>query len=141
MNGLTFDPQIIKLRLDKILTSIEILKKTSDLSIEAFLKDRIIQLATERSLQIAAQSVIDISTHLVAHNHWGTPKSYKDSVDIISKNGIIDSNLAARLIDLVKLRNVIIHVYLEIDPKIVHKSAEYSVDDLKKFIEAIKKIL
>lgn len=138
---MTFDPQIIKLRLDKILTSIEILKKTSDLSIEAFLKDRIVQLATERSLQIAAQSVIDISTHLVAHNHWGTPKSYKDSVDIISKNGIIDSNLAARLIDLVKLRNVIIHVYLEIDPKIVHKSAEYSVDDLKKFIEAIKKIL
>ena len=141
MNGLTFDPQLIKLRLDKILTSIELLKKTSDLSIEDFLKDRIIQLATERSLQIAAQSVIDISTHLVAHNHWGTPKSYKDSVDIISKNGIIDSNLAARLIDLVKLRNVIIHVYLEIDPKIVHKSAEYSVDDLKKFIEAIKKIL
>lgn len=138
---MTFDPQMIKLRLDKILTSIEILKKTSDLSIEDFLKDRIIQLATERSLQIAAQSVIDISTHLVAHNHWGTPKSYKDSVDIISKNGVIDSNLAARLIDLVKLRNVIIHVYLEIDPKIVHKSAEYSVDDLKKFIEAIKKIL
>lgn len=141
MNGLTFDPQLIKLRLDKILTSIELLKKTSDLSIEDFLKDRIIQLATERSLQIAAQSVIDISTHLVAHNHWGTPKSYKDSVDIISKNGVIDSNLAARLIDLVKLRNVIIHVYLEINPKIIHKSAEYSVDDLKKFIEAIKKIL
>lgn len=141
MNGLTFDPQIIRLRLDKILTSMEILKKASGLSLEDFLKDRIIQLATERSLQIAAQSVIDISTHLVAHNHWGTPKSYKDSVDIISKNGVIDSNLAARLIDLVKLRNVIIHVYLEIDPKIVHKSAEYSVDDLKKFIEAIKKIL
>ncbi len=138
---MTFDPQIIKLRLDKILTSIEVLKKTSDLSIEDFLKDRIIQLATERSLQIAAQSVIDISTHLVAHNHWGTPKSYKDSVDIISKNGVIDSRLAARLIDLVKLRNVIIHVYLEIDPKIVHKSAKYSVDDLKKFIEAIRKIL
>ena len=141
MNGLTFDPQIIRLRLDKILTSMEILKKASGLSLEDFLKDRIIQLATERSLQIAAQSVIDISTHFVAHNHWGTPKSYKDSVDIISKNGVIDSNLAARLIDLVKLRNVIIHVYLEIDPKIVHKSAEYSVDDLKKFIEAIKKIL
>ena len=138
---MTFDPQIIKLRLDKILTSIEVLKKTSDLSIEDFLKDRIIQLATERSLQIAAQSVIDISTHLVAHNHWGTPKSYKDSVDIISKNGVIDSRLAARLIDLVKLRNVIIHVYLEIDPKIVHKSAKYSVDDLKKLIEAIRKIL
>jgi len=129
VNGLTFDPQIIELRLDKILTSIEILK------------DRIIQLATQRSLQIAAQSVIDVSTHLVAHNHWGTPKSYKDSVDIISKNGVIDSNLAARLMDLVKLRNVIVHVYLEIDPKIIHKSAEYSVDDLKKFIEAIKKIL
>ena len=138
---MTFDPQIVKLRLDKILTSIEILKKTSGLSLEDFLKDRIIQLATERSLQIAAQSVIDISTHLVAHNHWGTPKSYKDSVDIISKNGVIDSNLAARLIDLVKLRNVIVHVYIEIDPKIIHKSAEYSVDDLKKFIEAIKKIL
>ena len=138
---MTFDPQIVKLRLDKILTSIEILKKTSGLSLKDFLKDRIIQLATERSLQIAAQSVIDISTHLVAHNHWGTPKSYKDSVDIISKNGVIDSNLAARLIDLVKLRNVIVHVYIEIDPKIIHKSAEYSVDDLKKFIEAIKKIL
>ncbi len=42
MNGLTFDPQIIRLRLDKILTSIEILKKASGLSLEDFLKDRII---------------------------------------------------------------------------------------------------
>lgn len=138
---MTVDSQVIKLRLDKILSILEFLKIAAEMKEEEFVDNRMIRLATERSLQIAAQAVIDISTHLVAHNHWGTPESYKDSVDIISKNGIIERGLADNLIELVKLRNVIVHVYLEIDPKIVYQSVQQSISDLKDFVESIKKAL
>jgi uncharacterized protein YutE (UPF0331/DUF86 family) len=107
---LTFDQQSVKLKLDKILTSIEILKKGAELKEEEFLRDEIMQLAIERSLQIATQSVIDISTHLIAHHHWGTPETYKDSIEIIINHGVIDKKLGSNLVELVKLRNVIVHV-------------------------------
>ena len=140
MNNLTFDQQSVKLKLDKILASIEILKQVAEFSEEDFLKDRIIQLASERSLQIATQSIIDISTHLIAHNHWGTPNSYKDSVEIITRKGVIDRTLGTNLVNLVKLRNVIIHIYMDIDPKTIFESVQRAISDLYDFIEAIRKL-
>ena len=137
---MTFDQQSVKLKLDKILSSVEILKKAGELSEEAFLNDKIIQLATERSLQIATQSMIDIATHLIAHHHWGAPETYKDSVEIISKKGVISNSLGSDLVNLVKLRNVIIHVYMDIDPAIIYESAKRASSDLQEFVEGIKKL-
>jgi uncharacterized protein YutE (UPF0331/DUF86 family) len=138
---LTFDQQSVKLKLDKILTSIEILKKGAELKEEEFLRDEIMQLAIERSLQIATQSVIDISTHLIAHHHWGTPETYKDSIEIIINHGVIDKKLGSNLVELVKLRNVIVHVYMDINPKIIYESTERAIKDLNTFVEAIKELL
>lgn len=140
MINLTFDQESVKLKIDKIYMSIEILKKVVDIPEEAFVNDRIIQLATERSLQIATQSIIDIASHLIAHHHWGAPPSYKDSVDIISRHGIIDKSLGSNLVNLVKLRNRIIHMYTDIDPKIIYESAIEACSDLLEFIDAIKKL-
>jgi uncharacterized protein YutE (UPF0331/DUF86 family) len=85
--------------------------------------------------------VIDISTHLVAHSHWGTPESYIDAVKIIGQKRIISSALAGRLIELVKLRNVLVHMYLEVDLTIVHENAHSAIKDLKEFITSVSKSL
>jgi uncharacterized protein YutE (UPF0331/DUF86 family) len=138
---LTVDAHVVKLRLDKILASLELLRMTAKASKDEFLGDQVLQRATERSLQIAAQCVIDISTHIVAHNHWGAPESYKDSVVTISEHGMISKDLASRLVELVKLRNVIIHLYLDADPRIVYESARQSIQDLREFVSSIRKTL
>jgi uncharacterized protein YutE (UPF0331/DUF86 family) len=137
----TVDPLVIRLRLDRIARAMEILKVAASTDREGFLSDQVLQDATERNLQLAAQAVIDISTHLVAHSHWGTPESYIDAVKFIGQKRIISSALAGRLIELVKLRNVLVHMYLEVDLTIVHENAHSAIKDLKEFITSVSRSL
>lgn len=141
MNIIAVDPLVVKARLDTILERITRLRIVEQLSEDQFLVDETTQSAVERNLQIIAQAIIDICTHLVAHNHWGSPETYSDAVRVIAKHKVIDSNLADSLIDFVKLRNVLVHLYLEIDLKIVYKSAKSIIIDAKTFTDAILEII
>ena len=141
MNIIAIDPLVVKARLDTILERITRLRIVEQLSEDQFQVDETTQSAVERNLQIIAQAIIDICTHLVAHNHWGSPGTYSDAVRVIAKHKVIDSELADRLIDFVKLRNVLVHLYLEIDLKIVYKSAISIIIDAKTFTDAIIEII
>ncbi len=141
MNIIAIDPLVVKARLDTILERITRLRIVEQLSEDQFRVDETSQSAVERNLQIIAQAIIDICTHLVAHNHWGSPGTYGDAVRVIAKHKVIDSDLADRLIDFVKLRNVLVHLYLEIDLKIVYKSAISIIIDAKTFTDAILEII
>ena len=141
MNIIAVDPLVLKARLDTILERITRLRIVEQLSEDQFWVDETTQSAVERNLQIIAQAIIDICTHLVAHNHWGSPGTYSDAVRVIAKHKVIDSDLADSLIDFVKLRNVLVHLYLEIDLKIVYKSAKSIIIDAKTFTDAILEII
>ena len=141
MNIIAIDPLVVKARLDTILERITRLRIVEKLSEDQFRVDETSQSAVERNLQIIAQAIIDICTHLIAHNHWGSPGTYSDAVRVIAKHKVIDSDLADRLIDFVKLRNVLVHLYLEIDLKIVYKSAISIIIDAKTFTDAIIEII
>ena len=135
------DPLVVKARLDIIIERITRIKHIETMTQEQYLKDQLLQGAIERNLQIIAQAIIDICTHLVAHNHWGSPKSYTDAVTIVANNNVIDSTLAGRLIHLVKLRNILVHLYLKINQKIVYQSARSIITDAKSFTDAILKFV
>jgi len=135
------DPLVVKLRLDTILERISRLKTIQEMTEEQFLSDGIMQSFAERNLQIIAQAIIDICTHLVAHNHWGCPETYSDAVRVVSKHNVIEIDLAERLIDFVKLRNVLVHLYLVIDLKIVYHSVKVILTDAILFTDAIYKLI
>ena len=141
MTIVAVDPLVVKLRLDTILERISRLKTIQEMTEEQFLSDGIMQSFAERNLQIIAQAVIDICTHLVAHNHWGSPKTYNDAVKVVAHHKIIESDLADRLIDFVKLRNVLVHLYVVIDLKIVYHSVKAILTDAILFTDAIYKLI
>ena len=141
VNTIAVDPLVVKARLDIILERVTRIKQIETLTEEKFLADEIMQSAVERNLQIIAQAIIDICTHLIAHNHWGSPKSYSDAVVVVANHKVIDSALADRLIHLVKLRNVLVHLYLKIDQKIVYQSARSIIDDAKSFTDSILELV
>ncbi len=141
MKIVTVNPLVVKLRLDTILERISRLKGFAHMTEEEFFHDETMQSAAERNLQIIAQAIIDICTHLVAHNHWGSPKTYSDAVKVISRHNVIEVDLADRLIEFVKLRNVLVHLYLDIDLKIVFQSVKTVLTDAILFTDAIQKII
>jgi uncharacterized protein YutE (UPF0331/DUF86 family) len=92
---------------------------------------------TERYLQLSIQTVLDIS-HLVntiiglgrSDNNYG-------AIDILTKKGVMDKELAFKMSQMVGMRNILVHGYEEIDKSRIYQALKENIDDLDSFKEAI----
>ncbi|MBU0532580.1 DUF86 domain-containing protein [Candidatus Micrarchaeota archaeon] len=85
--------------------------------------------------------VIDIGNEIITGSEKiPIPGSYRETFELLSKNGVINSEVAINLTKLMKYRNVIAHEYyhLSTDELFKLKKDIYSVE---KFIQEIKKFL
>jgi uncharacterized protein YutE (UPF0331/DUF86 family) len=86
---------------------------------------------TALNLQRAVQAAIDLATHVVSTEGYGTPDSTADAFTLLERQGVIDSNLAGRLRRMVGFRNIAIHDYQSVDPAIVESIVEQRLGDLR----------
>lgn len=135
------DRLLIKLRLDRILAMCSELETILQYGQQEYLQSDLYRAASERELHVAIQAMIDIGTHLIAQHHWGAPETYSESMRILGQKKILDADFAARLVQLVKLRNVIIHMYLELDSVRLFTSLSSIVSDLRKFVRVLRDYL
>ncbi len=75
--------------------------------------------AVERGLQLAAQNVLDVATHIAAA-HGRDVTDYASAIDELAELEILPRDFAHRLRPLAGFRNVLVHAYLEVDPQRVH---------------------
>ena len=122
-------------RLDELLGVLEDVHAEGE---EAYLARRQTRLAAERALQLAVQACIDVAAHLVAELGLGTPDTYRDAFRGLAHEELLDEALAQRLGDAAGLRNILVHEYLEIDPRQVWMALE-RLDDLRAFAEAARR--
>ncbi len=132
---------MIRLRLDIILERKQYLEDIVNQGIDAYYESPHIRAAAERYIQTIAQAVTDIATHIVATEHLGTPESYSDAIMRVATHNIIPLDLAERLVRLIKMRNVIVHLYTKIDPTIVFQGATQALSDLAEFVTIMQRFL
>lgn len=104
-------------------------------------KDKSLQWTIERGLQITIQAVLDIGSHILSDlkvNGW---KSYKEIPSKLHQSRIITKSLAAKITLMAGLRNILVHEYLEIDPKKLERILGSDLEDFKKFVLQIRKYL
>lgn len=73
------------------------------------------------ALLVAIQSSIDLAQHLIAENKLIRPDTYRQAFEILKEAGLLEGGLAERLEDLAGFRNVLVHVYANLDLKRVHQ--------------------
>ena len=73
------------------------------------------RFAMEQLYYRLAMSTIDICFHLVAKRRGKVPDTYKNCFQHLSEAGLIDVEIKQRLTELAGLRNLIAHVYWELD--------------------------
>jgi uncharacterized protein YutE (UPF0331/DUF86 family) len=81
---------------------------------------------------LSMQEAIDLCSHLIADEGWGPAPSLRDHFTILADKGVIDAGLAGHLAAGVKIRNLIGHAYVEIDPVRLHAAAL----ELQQLLEA-----
>lgn len=130
--GALVDANRVEARIQRLEELIERLDEVRRAGEDAYLADEQQRAATERWLQVAVQICIDLGTQLVTEQSARPPSDYADVFTILGQKGVIPSQLAQRLADAAKQRNLIVHLYLEIDDRSVFASLAH-LDDLREF--------
>ena len=120
-----------------MLDEIEHLKEFEEVSLKDFIESWRDVRTVERSIQIIAQAVLDVAGHIVANKGWITPASYRELVMALAQNLIFERELANRLADLIGMRNILVHDYMEVDAEIVHGSIVQIISDGPAFVTQI----
>jgi uncharacterized protein YutE (UPF0331/DUF86 family) len=108
-------------------------------------KDAILQGSSERFLQLAIESCLNIGNRLISLEQFNkptdTPETYADIFVQLKNIGVIDSSFCDRLVQMAKFRNRLVHLYWEIDKKMVYKIIQDNLDDFKLFEQNVVKFL
>ena len=128
------DVEVIKQRLNQLSTSINKIERFKEMSLEEFLKDDIIQDVVEYNLFIAINMMIDIATHIVVDNNMGSPETLGEAFNILNKEKYLNDEETKVYRNMVGLRNILSHEYINIDKKIIYRILKNNLIDIKKFV-------
>ncbi len=107
--------EIILPRLGKLEDYVRLLERLREYPKDSILKDPFVYGNLERYLQLAIQTVLDISNHILAERKVRGISEYRDLLERLGSEGVISVELAARIIPMAGLRNILIHQYLDLD--------------------------
>jgi uncharacterized protein YutE (UPF0331/DUF86 family) len=87
----------------------------------------------ERLFELLVMSASDIVFHKLADRDL-TPDSYRGAFEMAAAQGLLPASLAERLQEAAGMRNVIVHLYQDIDYAILHASIGPALRDFGQFI-------
>jgi uncharacterized protein YutE (UPF0331/DUF86 family) len=132
------DPERAAARLERVRKLIAELDQIHAEGEATYLAENQVRLrmAAERALELAIQICIDLGTQLLMESPARAPENYADVFKAMAEADLLPADLAKRLEEAAKQRNLLVHLYMEIDDRKVFASLE-SLDDLRQFAEIV----
>jgi uncharacterized protein YutE (UPF0331/DUF86 family) len=128
-------------RFHDIQQSLERLEQLRTLSLEAFLADQdTLDVACYRLL-IAMEAALQICFHISARELNRVPEHYAECFAILGEGDILPQTLSRNLQRMARFRNMLVHVYWEIDYEQVYVILQEYLDDLRAFVRAVGDLL
>lgn len=126
--------------LSKLDEMIQYVKELRDMlpEEEEYQHNLIKRRASEKTIEVAIESLIDVSAMIVSSQKLGLPANEENIFDILIENGILSKKLGEILKDMKGFRNILIHRYAHIDDVIVHHNLNNFLDDFYEFKDAIE---
>jgi uncharacterized protein YutE (UPF0331/DUF86 family) len=111
------------------------------MTLEQYTNDRVSQAVVERWLQLSAQICLDIANHIISEEGFREPKDNQDMFVILNEEGIIPEDFIADLTGIARFRNVLVHMYAELDQTKVYAALTEHLEDFDRFAKLIVKFL
>ncbi|MCS4541933.1 MAG: DUF86 domain-containing protein [Euryarchaeota archaeon] len=132
--------ELIKRRAVEIKKAVEELKSIALASKEEFLSNSITIDAAKYKLLVAIEVAISICNHIAARLGKKIPESYSDCFIILGEAGLVSKDLSERLARMAKFRNMLVHVYWEIENAKVFEIIQQDLKELEEFIGEVGKL-
>jgi uncharacterized protein YutE (UPF0331/DUF86 family) len=95
--------------------SLRVLRELRRRGRETFVSDEVVQDRAARNAQLLAQGCADIALHIIAASGASAPETYAEALTALGAAGVITTSLAEGLAGAVRLRNILVHGYLDLD--------------------------
>lgn len=94
-------------------------------------------LAIKHALQETIEACLDIANHVISTESLGSPTDYSDYFTKLRQAGILDAELAERLQNMARFRNVLVHLYDEVDGHAIRNILNEDLEDVQAFLRQI----
>ncbi len=133
------DRDVFDRRLAKLEDLLRQLRGLAEVEKAAVLADDRVRASAERWLQVAAECCLDLAHHLIADQGWKTPSTYREAFEILHKENVLDRETARQMALWAGLRNVLVHLYLEVEPERLYQILQEDLDQLESFAAQISR--
>lgn len=127
-------------RLQQLERLIDQLERVRARGEAAYLADEDLRMMSERRLELAIQICIDIGAHLVSELSAPPPSDYAGIFRSLATGGHLEPGLGQRLSAAARQRNLLIHLYLDIDDRRIFASLRH-LDDLRAFAAVVQRMI
>ncbi len=132
----------IKEHLQRLHRYLLILGDVRNVPPDKFKEDYVTQAASERYLQLAIESCLNIGNRILAlaqmEKPITPPETYADIFKQLGQLGVWkDPELTNRLIQMAKFRNRLVHLYWDINEETVYRILHENLSDLEQFKQAV----
>lgn len=121
----------LKLRLMK--KYVDFLSSKRNVSREELEGNYELRSAIERNFQLAIESTLDMGEILISVEGFEKPEDYKGVILILGKHDILPKDFAEEFALAAGFRNVLVHMYEEVDMGILHDFLHNKLDDFDTF--------
>lgn len=128
-------------RIDFIELELKDLGEYEGLSFDTYSQNRKARRDVERICENIANAMIDIGKVILAGEDIELPETYKDIFRKLIQIMIINEELGEGLSDLVRLRNILAHQYLDIKWEMIKDFIFHGKNDVKAFVLIVKKLI
>lgn len=135
------DAEVVRRRLRRLDETVARLRSLGAREKKEFLGDLIAQAAAERLLQVAIQMVLDIGAHVLGHRGVVDWEEYREIPQRMAREGVIPVGLAGRLAEAAGQRNVLVHLYLDVDPEVIYGTLRRDLDVFGDFSAHVVELL
>lgn len=131
------DWQSVRPKLRQIDRFVGVLRSFGPIDAAVLDDDDRTALAVERALTLLVELAFSVNGHVAAASLGRAPDTYAESFALAAEAGLIDENLASRLRPSAGMRNVLVHVYLDVDHQIVAAAIPRAITDYAEFVQQV----
>lgn len=108
---------------------------------EDFLKNHEKIDSAKYNLIVVIEGAIDICNHIVAKAGGRAPNDYADCFAILGELGVLTDEFVEKLKRMAKFRNLLVHLYWQVDSRKVFSILREDIFDIKKYLQRIEEFI
>lgn len=135
------DPDRLRKLLGRMADRRERLAGYSHRERDDYLTDDEAVAASKYLLVTAIEDVLSVANHIIASEGWRSPADYADAFAVLREHDVVSRDLAARLSSMARFRNLLVHVYADVDDARVHRFLQADLGNFDDFATAVLDLL